>query len=186
MVRKVKLDILEIDPRQLLEAEIGMDQEAAPDEAESGAGRGGRFGKILIAGSVLFLLVSVGITAWYQSEKKPDARATQTTRPSQAASGLAAAAGLEHFNNFAVDYRDDRGNYKVLRCDIALELTQSAKLEDVAIRKVIYRTLQAKTIESLTVAKGKKALKEELKAELDQAIGPRAVKQVYFTRFTLL
>lgn len=184
MVRKVKLDILEIDP-QVQEAEIAMDQEdAAPEETPSRDGRG-RLGKILVTCSVLFLLVSIGITVWFQSEKKPD---TPTTVPSQAVSAPAAAAAFAHFNDFAVDYRDVHGNYRVLRCDIALELVPGSKapLENVVIRRVIYRTLQAKSLQSLTVAKGKKALKKDLKTELDKAIGAEAVQQVYFTRFTLL
>jgi flagellar basal body-associated protein FliL len=51
---------------------------------------------------------------------------------------------------------------------------------------VICKTLKARTIEGLTAATAKKVLKKELGAELDKALGGKIIKEVYFTRFTLM
>jgi len=183
MVRKVKLDLLEIDPHELNRGEISTDHEVTSEEGRP-SGLRGRFGKLAVIGSLLFLVFSIGLTVWYQTAKiKPETRESAVS-----ASSLAVGDGLEHFHNFAIDLKDEQGNYKVLLCDVALELNKGAKLsqEPANIRKVIYKTLQAKTIESLTAGKGKKALKKELESELDKTLGGQAVKQVFFTRFTLL
>ncbi len=182
MVRKVKLDLLEIDPQELTRGEIGTDHEPVSEEARP-VGIWARFGKIAVAGSLLFLIFSIGLTVWYHSAKKIKPRVSESPAPAAFARDT-----LEHFGNFAIDYKDAQGNYKVLLCDVALELNPGAKLvqETADTRKVIYRTLQAKTIETITVAKGKKALKKELEAELDKSMGGKVVKQVYFTRFTLM
>ncbi len=182
MVRKVKLDLLEIDPQELKQAEIGTDHEPMSGGSRP-VGFWGRFGKIAVTGSLLFLIFSIGLTVWYHSAKKTAPRVSDTPAPA-----VFARDDLEHFSNFAIDYKDAQGNYKVLLCDVALELAPGAKLiqETTDTRKVIYKTLQAKTIENITVAKGKKALKKELETELDKSMGGKVVKQVYFTRFTLM
>ncbi len=181
MVRKVKLDILEIDLQEMRSADLA-DERPAGSDSEGTPGRGwGRYGKYLVAGSALFLALSVGITFWYQAGTKP---ARETAPPKE----VAVSDGLRHFQNFAVDFRDGGGNYRVLLCDVALELNDGMNIpgEETDVRKVIYRTLKGKSIESLTVAKGKKALKKELESELGKAVGANTVKQVYFTRFTLM
>ena len=183
MVRKVKLDLLEVDPQALKSGDITTDHEATSEEGRP-RGLRRRFGRWAIIGSLIFLVFSIGLTVWYQTAKtKP--QGAESTMP---APNLATGDALEHFHNFAIDFKDGQGNYKVLLCDVALELNKGVKLsrEPADIRKVIYKTLQAKTIESLTAGKGKKALKKELESELDRILGGQAVKQVYFTRFTLL
>jgi len=86
-----------------------------------------------------------------------------------------------------VDLKDEHGNYKVLVCDIALETSANAEISNGdVVRNVIYKTLKAKTIAGLTAATAKKVLKKELGAELDKALGGKIIKEVYFTRFTLM
>ena len=184
MVRKVKLDLLEIDDQQQL---ITTDHDVLPSEpaeaAPAFASGWRRFSKHLLIGSVLFFLVSIGITIWFQFGTKPEKPNVVTaSRPAHGDSRL------EQFLNFAIDLKDAHDQYKVLLCDVVIELQPGAKLsrEDTDIRRAIYKTLHAKSIEALTVAKGKKAIKRELETELDQTLGGKTVKQVYFTRFTLM
>ena len=189
MVRKVKLDLLEIEPDILETAQIATGHEEAPVDtgSETGGKSGWRFNKIFLIGSVLLLILSVGVTLWYQLVWKPEPE-PERPRTTESASRPASAGSLEHFRNFAVDFRDAQGQYKVLLCDVAVELTPGGKLtlETAEIRKVIYRTLHAKSIQDLTVARGKKAIKKDLEAELNQATGTKSIKQVFFTRFTLM
>ena len=181
MVRKVKLDILEIDLQEMTSAGLA-DEQPADAGGEGAPSRGwGRYSKYLVAGSALFLVISIGVTIWYQVGTKP---AREVAPPKE----VAVSDGLRHFHNFAVDYRDGGGNYRVLLCDVALELNEGTTIpgEETDVRKVIYRTLKGKSIESLTVARGKKALKKELESELGKTVGANTIKQVYFTRFTLM
>jgi flagellar basal body-associated protein FliL len=181
MVRRVKLDLLEIDPQEITTAEITTDHEPQIEgELSASVSRWGRYGRILIIGSGLFLIFSVCITIWFQLEKKPETK--KALSPVNFVGD-----GLQHYNNFAVDLKDEHGNYKVLVCDIALETSANAEISrgDV-VRNVIYKTLKAKTIEGLTAATAKKVLKKELGAELDKALGGKIIKEVYFTRFTLM
>ena len=184
MAKKVKLDILEIEPQQVTQAEIVTDHEPQVNETDpSPTGLWRRFSKIILIGSFLFLIVSIGITVWYQLGKKTDK--PEVVAPSRA---VVHSENLLHFQNFAVDFRDDHGSYKVLLCDVVVELNAGAKLsrDTIDIRKAIYKTLHAMSIENLTAARGKKAIKKDLEMELDQIMGGKIVKQVYFTRFTLM
>ena len=145
-------------------------------------GSGEDSGKWLIIVASFFFLCSVGLTVWFQFGTK-----AKTEKP-ETAKGPVQGEGLEHYLNFAIDFRDAQGNYKVLLCDVALELNQGAKItrETADIRKTIYKSLKSKNIGDLIVARGKKALKKEIETELGKIIGTSVVKQVYFTRFTLM
>jgi flagellar FliL protein len=54
------------------------------------------------------------------------------------------------------------------------------------IRRAIYRTLKAKSPSQLTAPKSKKLLKKEIEEKLEEIMGGKLVKHVYFTKFILL
>ncbi|MFB3925556.1 MAG: flagellar basal body-associated protein FliL [Syntrophales bacterium] len=181
MVRKVNLDILEVDLQQTgaeapREEPVPEVRETAPPQ------KWGRLGKALVISSSLFLLLSIGLTVWFQVHKKPGVQESEMQK------SAILSDGLEYMERFAIDLKDDRGNFKVLLCDIALELNQGASItkEKTDIRRTIYRTLKSKNIDKLILPKAKKGLKKEIESELEKVLGGKIVKQVYFTRFTVL
>ncbi len=188
MVRRVKLDLLEIEPEGLAQAPISTEMKGQPAAAAETSEEGPRRvwpTKLLLIGSGLFLLLSIGATLWFQFGGHEQAPVAQNTPIPSAA---AHAVTLTNFQNFAVDFKDAQGQYKVLLCDVAVETNPGVELplDAPEMRKVIYRTLHTKNIQDLTVPKGKKAIKKDVEAALNQAIGGASVKQVYFTRFTLM
>ncbi|HPL62850.1 MAG TPA: flagellar basal body-associated FliL family protein [Syntrophales bacterium] len=178
MVRKVQLDLLDIAEEQV----AGPPPKIEPDGAGTASRKWGLKSKILVAVSAVFLVTSIAVTVWFHSGKET-ARKTDAGR-----TDTVSAEGAEVLDHFAVDLRDDRGNYKVLVCSLALELNQGASIASsrTDIRRMIYRTLRAKSPAYLTAPKSKKMLKKEIEEKLEKLMGGKLVKHVYFTKFVLL
>jgi flagellar basal body-associated protein FliL len=94
------------------------------------------------------------------------------------------------FEGMVVDQRDEKGNIRIVFCDVALELenqkTVSAVVGDrVDLRNVIYDVLKKEPAQEGLSPEGRGRLKEKLKNELNLLLGENPVKDVYFTRYEL-
>jgi flagellar basal body-associated protein FliL len=93
---------------------------------------------------------------------------------------------ITFFEGFVVDQKDDKGNVRMVFCDIALEqenvdIGTTVNGERLDIRNVIHMTLRREIAN--TGPEGRSRLKSELKKELNTLLGENWVKNIYFTRY---
>jgi flagellar basal body-associated protein FliL len=179
MAEKAELDILEIE---LPKEEPPVDTAPVMEETDPGARRK-RFLKI--AALCFFVLVVCGaVFTWiYVGGDKAGSGKKQP--------GVAAPGGnFMALDHFAVNIRDAQGNYRILACDVALELNRgadAAKDRMLELRKAVYKTVRGNGSQILQKSpKTRKQLLKDIEKEVNGILGEGAVKQAYFTRYTLL
>jgi flagellar basal body-associated protein FliL len=202
MAKKAKLDILEIAPEEPV-AGTPQDEptiEQVEEERFSGEQTGGDFrSKVLkwvykpLFWIILLAFTGLGLTAgilisFYQS-MDADAPAVQQK---QAVSATARPEGKQGalFEGMVVDQKDEKGNVRIVFCDVVLELenqkTASAIDGDrIDVRSVIYAVLKREPAQEGLSPEGRGRIKEKLKNELKGLLGENSVKEVYFTRYEL-
>jgi flagellar basal body-associated protein FliL len=89
-----------------------------------------------------------------------------------------------------VDQKDEKGNIRIVFCDVALELENhktagAIEGDRVDVRSVIYAVLKKEPAQEGLSPEGRGRLKEKLKNELNGLFGENRVKEVYFTRYEL-
>ncbi|TRZ50000.1 hypothetical protein D4S03_07485 [bacterium] len=88
-----------------------------------------------------------------------------------------------------VDQKDEKGNIRIVFCDVALELvnhkTSAIDGDRIDVRSVIYAVLKKEPAQEGLSPVGRGRLKEKLKNELNGFFGANLVKDVYFTRYEL-
>lgn len=174
MVRKVELDLLEIEIGVLEEA--GIIREEVPAEPEK---------KkislwILVSLSVFLLLCVTGTSFWiYIKVRSADVGKEEVS---------VLEGKIENFDNFIIGLKDNYGNYRVLICDISFELSKDADIPEkrVNVRRTIYKAVIRKKVGQVKPAEVREILKETIRFELNNSLGEEIVKRVYFTRFVLL
>lgn len=94
---------------------------------------------------------------------------------------------IENFDSFMVDLNDGNGNYRVLVCDMVIEMDPDKKVAEnkLEIRKKVYDALKDKARYMLTSTTSYIIIKKDVKDELDRKLGG-GVREVYFTKFVLL
>jgi flagellar basal body-associated protein FliL len=202
MAKKAKLDILEIAAEEpggdAQQDKVIVEHGGA--EGPSGEQAGGDslskvvdwlrrplFWIILI--SVVFLGLTAGILVGFYQSMDGNASAVQKR---QAVSGTPSRETKQSalFEGMVVDQKDEKGNIRIVFCDVALELenpkTTSAITGDrVDVRMVIYDVLKKEPAQEGLSPEGRGRLKERLKRELNGLFGENLVKEVYFTRYEL-
>ena len=171
MATKVELDLLELD-----------DLEDAAEEGAAAEPKKRRISLKWISISVFLLLSVTGTSVWIYL-KIQNAGVSK-----EKVSVVLEAANIERFDDFVISMKDDHGNYRVLICDIALELSKDAKISEsrVNIRRTIYKAAKKKRIDQVMTHNFRKTLKKAIKFELNNYLGEKIIKQVYFTRFVLM
>jgi flagellar basal body-associated protein FliL len=201
MAKKAKLDILEIAPEEP-GGETQQDEattEPARVDVFSEEQTGGDFSSKVIEWlrkplfwviliSVAFLGLMAGILISYYQSLDADAPAEQKEKivsatPSPDVKPGALIAGM------VVDQRDEKGNIRILFCDVALDLenhkTGAIDSDRADVRGVIYAVLKKEPAQEALSSSGRGRLKEKLKNELNKLFGEDLVKSVYFTRCEL-
>jgi flagellar basal body-associated protein FliL len=201
MAKKAKLDILEIAPEES-GGETQQDEattEPARVDGVSEEQTGGDFSSKVIEWLrkplfwvilifVAFLGLMAGILISYYQSLEADAPAEQkeqvvSTTPSPEVKPGALIEGM------VVDQRDEKGNIRILFCDVALELenlkTGAIDGDRADVRGVIYAVLKKEPAQEALSSGGRGRLKEKLKSELNKFFGEDLVKSVYFMRCEL-
>jgi flagellar FliL protein len=160
--------------------------------------------KLFIAiGGVVFLLIAIGVPVFFMTMKKKtsaeegavvDASATDAAAvvpegsndEDQAGEGEEVLGAIFPLETFVVNLSGGR----YIRCQIQLEMTQRdipkkmyAKI--VPVRDAIINMLSTKTADDMTSAKGKDALKSDIKDMVNQTLRKQEIKNVYFTQFVV-
>ncbi|MEN6319165.1 MAG: flagellar basal body-associated FliL family protein [Syntrophaceae bacterium] len=182
MVRKVELDLLELDNLQNPE---GPQKEGEPEENRRGWRRFTWLTrkKIIIAAILFTFSGIVGVSLLLSPGKK----ASHVDYSTELAEIKPLYENSEILDNFTIDLRDDNGQYRVLVCDIAIVLNPDKKISEnkLEVRKKAYNALKNKGKYILTSSKAYRTIKKEMRDELDGLLGG-GVKEVYFTKFILL
>ncbi|MBP9019988.1 MAG: flagellar basal body-associated FliL family protein [Syntrophobacterales bacterium] len=181
MAEKAELDILEID---LPEKEEPQGEDAPPED-ESGSGGEKKHPFRVAALVLLVLVVCAAALAWlYFGDGSVGSGAK---KPPPAATSEGNFVSLE---KFAVNIKDDKGNYRVLVCDVTLELNSggdTAREKILDLRKAVYRTIRSSGSTVLQdLLKARRQLLKDIEKEANGVLGEGAVRQVYFTKYTLL
>ncbi|MBN1613651.1 MAG: flagellar basal body-associated FliL family protein [Deltaproteobacteria bacterium] len=134
-----------------------------------------------------FLLLGMAVALWALLPGKG---------PAEKKSGISTQAfpadryGGARLDGFVVDVKDDGGNLRVLICDIVLEPIPGQSIKGaearIDLRQVIYRVLQSRQVVQLISPEGRTALKHEIQGQAVRLLGEGKVKEVYFTRYTVL
>jgi len=186
MAKKVTLDTLHTE-----ELEIPLPARTPPVEEENGEELEGRpvLKWLWIAVFALVLLVTAGgVSYWLIAIPKTAPQVSNHEVPP--ATTLPKKLPTAEVNNFIITIHDDKGKYLVVTCDLTFELSagQDAILKQntVEIRKIIYEILKKTSLVSLKEPKIRSILKEEINTSLSVLLGQDAIKNIYFTKFTVL
>jgi flagellar basal body-associated protein FliL len=180
MVRKVELDLLEETDINIPEALSDENQPAKKGRVEgflAGISR-----KKIIGAAILFAvsgIVGVSLLMFSAEEKSPIDFGTSLIEAK-------VIRNIENLDSFVIDLSDENGQYRVLVCDIAVEMNVDKKISDnkAEVRKKTYNALKSKRNYVLKAA-GYNTIKKEMRNELDKILGG-GVKEVYFTKYILL
>ncbi len=183
MTEKAELDILEVDLPGVVD-DLGGGTH--PEDEDGRRAKRKRLLKRGILAVLVLLLCGGGMAAWFYFG--PDmAGDVKKKLPVPVVSSGDRFMPLEHF---AVNLKDGQGNYRVLVCDLVLELNrgwETAKDKSLDLRKIIYKTVRTNSTPILQKSpKIRKQLLKEIEKEVNGALGEGAVKHVYFTKYILL
>jgi flagellar basal body-associated protein FliL len=134
-------------------------------------------------GIVLLLAVAVP-AAFYFKGSRPD-----TAREKGAETPAVALQSVFSFDNFTIDLKDPQGHYRLLICDVVLELNRPDVMTEerkVVIRKTIYETARKKSPDLLNSSQAHRVFKRQIGTELSSLMGTESIREVYVTRFVLL
>jgi len=215
-VKKAKLDIWEDIPDldiEKLGAQIPLEQ-VSDTEDESG-GRWA-FNKLLLIGApvVLVVLTICGFLTFYlirdidpQKQTAISQAGDEMVRQVPVRTTLPEAPGKEqragsqslvlpekttiiYFKDFIIDLKDARGMNYVLMFDIAFDLGKEQKRDQLenntALRNIIYKTAQTRSVVALKSIEERKKLKKDLAFALEKILGDGCVKNVYFMNYFIM
>ena len=196
MVKKAELDIQEIAVD-----EDGLLAEAVPDpeaEGESGAAAPRADGKARVKGQRILWwalgtgLALLGATAgwWAVAQRGNEAPPPAGPRsPALEARPLPVAGNMALLEGLIVDQTDERGDLRVLFCDLALELAspEMAKTagERMEVRAAVYDFLRREVAREGLTRAGRERIKTGITSGLNQIMGENGVKTVYFMHYEL-
>ena len=130
---------------------------------------------------MLIVAVSAGLYLW---GSRTDADVEKGTAPQ-----TAALQRVFPFENFTIDLKDPQGKYKLLICDVVMELNRPDRMTEekkTVIRKTIYETARKKSPELLSSSQAHRVFKRQISAELNSLMGREVIRDVYVTKFVLL
>jgi flagellar basal body-associated protein FliL len=185
MANKVKLDILDFEETIVTRADLTEVDKGK----KTGLFKWLAFRWYLPSFIVIASLLSVGVFSyrWAGTEKTAKPRGLEKAVKSAPPSHKVNTAFL---NDFLIALNDDKGNNRVLACDVAVELdarNYPEFLSNVAeARKIIYKTVEKKSLTTLLKPESKGLMKNEINAGLATLFGKNAVKTVYLTKFVVL
>jgi flagellar basal body-associated protein FliL len=197
MAKKAKLDILEItiDENNLHDdMTLEKNEDKGIDEKRAGAGilsnvkgwvRKLHLWIILISVVILGLIVGIIISVYEGMDVKGPVE-----QKKQAVAGIVAPAEgkMALLDGFVVDQKDEKGNIRIVFCDVALDLEKPmpnpvVDSDRADVRNVIYTFLKKETVKEGLSSEGRSHIKERLKNELNSLFGENLVKNIYFMRY---
>ncbi len=184
MKDKAELDVLEIEHGDdTIPKEDGA--ESPPVQAEREPLRqGGRLWKKAALIVLLVLALAAALSLWLYSGKEK----TEKARGKPPAGSAPVAGPFVSLEKFAVNLKDAQGNYRVLACDVTLEMSRDGLASDrtTELRKIVYRTIREQGARILSEPRSLKPLAKEIEKRVNDALGEGSVRQAYITKFTLL
>ncbi|MEE9912666.1 MAG: flagellar basal body-associated FliL family protein [Deltaproteobacteria bacterium] len=213
-MKKAKLDIWEDIPS--IETQIPGAQISLRRDDEDGFANGGRwaFNKLLFLGAPLALIILLisGFLVYYLisnvfpdpqppaavSVSGPEAARLSSQAPSTGTPDTGSPSSLPspekttilYLKDFMIDLKDASGSSHVLMCDIAFDIAGEQKQDPLqnttALRNIILKTAQTRSVVALRSVEERKKLKKELAAALDKVLGDGSVKTVYFTNYFIM
>lgn len=180
MVRKAELDLLEVTD---IPIPGGPSDENEPAKKRRFQGFFPWMTGKKIIGAAIFFAVSciVGVFLLVFSAEEKSRINLDTPR-----TDVTLLRNIETLDSFIIDLSDEHGNYRVLVCDIAIEMDSDKRIGEnkAEVRRKTYNALKSKSTHVLKTA-GYNAIKKEMRDELGRILGG-GVQEVYFTKFVLL
>lgn len=200
MAKKVKLDILESE----IDQEIGVvppedvhpeaDGFGAPLDPSSNEGMAVKFRVWTRKPLFWIAVVSVVLTgllagAFVGLRFEPTAKAktkSGVAKKATANSPLAAEGKYIDLKGLVVDQKDEKGNIKLVFCDLSLELDKPQATggigERADVRDLVHATLKRRKAEETLSPEGRSRLKAELTEGINALLGGAKITGIYFTR----
>jgi hypothetical protein len=106
----------------------------------------------------------------------------------QTRGGLRPRYTCEYFNDFIFPVKDERGESRMLLCDIVLELNEGEVIHEdrTGIRKIIFGASRSVGPASADIREMKQRLSVIIKDAVNKSVGRAVVKDVQMTTFLLL
>jgi flagellar basal body-associated protein FliL len=199
MAKKAKLDVLDITINENREGEP-QDEEVLHTESDEKPIDGvlPKLMKWIRRPLAWILLVSVvvlgsitGVLIHFLHREEVKAPIVQKQKadqqiPAQSMKTMQPAPQITLFEGFVIDQKDDKGNIRMVFCDVALEqentkVASTLNGERLDVRNVIHMTLRREVASE--GPEGRIRLKAELIKEINTLLGDRVVNNVYFTRY---
>jgi flagellar basal body-associated protein FliL len=180
MVSKVELDLLDETNTPITEGPTDENEPAKKGRLQGFFAWMTR--KKIICAAILFAVscvVGVSLLMFSAGEKSRVDLGTPRT-------DVSILHNIENLDSFIIDLSDEHGNYRVLVCDIAIEMDSNKRIAEnkAEIRKKTYNALKSKSMHVLKTA-GYNTIKKEMRDELNRILGG-GIQEVYFTKFIIL
>ncbi|MCG6535925.1 MAG: flagellar basal body-associated FliL family protein, partial [Syntrophales bacterium LBB04] len=183
MAKKVALDTSDIEDTNVSLPDKPVEVETASDKPLAKGFPTWWF--LLSIVMVVITIIVVGLTYWRGVTKKTAVnrvapivnKAESVTAPSK--------INLMAVNDFVMTINDDKGNKRLMLCDVTFELRDnesdgfSKNISE--IRNIIYSAFMKRNTTTLMKPEGKSQLRDEISAGLDKLLGKDSVKSIYFT-----
>jgi flagellar basal body-associated protein FliL len=198
MVKKAKLDILDIEIDEKGEAPVAEDMPLK--DAQDGHGEEGKTGDsffdrikswakkplfwiIMVAVPLTVIITSIIFWIFYESAILVSAKKTTITTVAPVTTKM---GNMVLFEGFVIDLEDEKSNTRIVLCDIAIELKGTRDISAIEnpadARNALYMLLKKRKPQDLLVSEARNRLKEDFKNELNRFFGEDIVKNVYFSR----
>lgn len=170
---------------------MAENDEIKKDAEKESSGKPKSMLKWIIVGVLVVALGGGGFAAWRvfsggDQEKNGGAEATEASRFDRNARGI-----ICPLESFIVNLRDQSGSGKrYLKTTIQLEVTgeetqQLVKDHDAQLRDTILLLLSNRSYKEIRSLEGKLALKQALIVSINQLLGGKKVRRLYFTEFVV-
>jgi flagellar basal body-associated protein FliL len=206
VVKKARIDLLDmaaeledgVSPRDEDHGEVAPDMDRQDPDAGKKTGwmrewlrrlKPGKHKLLWIIGMSFILIALTGGWVWlfYVDVEKRD---VLTKERADAATVLPPAEQTGLFDDFVVNVRDQKGDIRIVLCDLFVKLENPQVVlteeERVKIREVIHAVLKRTSIDSNLLVEARNRIKIEIKEELDGLMGEKSAKNIYITRFEVI
>ena len=188
MKQKAQIDIIDVTVPDSDLVSVVDEQPMPPEAPVSEKPHGKRKRLIwLAAGLAIFAFAALGSLWYFTVGPSPSAR--QEEKKAVPIKGVSVPEKLR-LENFFVAVYDDRGQARILRCSLVLDIETEARQalldKEVTIREKIYRIIGQRSVALLLSPDEKKRLKKDITDDLNSFLGQTLVKEVYFDQYILL
>ncbi len=189
MIEKVKLDLLTDLEATTVEEVADVEKEASDLQEKPARWYTSRQFLLLTLLGVTILAISLSVLGTFLWIKDQKEKAAARERM-EAEARLARTPTVVNLNDFMISVKDNKGNLRILVCDVALQIAPKRAGADmdkrVDIRNIIYVAAKGTATDWWKSTEESHKLKKEISDRLNTLLGAGTVTEVNFTKMEVL